>query len=721
MHARFFAVALALSSFGCGLTPSRRAMPVVLISVDTVRADHLPAYGYKGVKTPNLDALAKDAILYENAYAHAPLTLPSHAALLTGLLPYENGVRDNAGFRLSPRHASLAKLLREKGYATGAAVSSYVLRSDRGLNAGFDFYDDQVGDNPTRERSGRETARTLEDWASSAKGKPVFLFLHLFEPHAPYTPPEPFASQYADVPYDGEIAAADAAVGGFVGYLKRAGLYDRALIVLLSDHGEGLGDHGEEEHGVFLYREAIRVPLFLKMPGARDAGQRVASPVGLTDIFPTILSAAGLPVPPDRQGAPLPSPRRGAVRPLRQIYSETLYPRLNLAWSDLASLTDDRYQYIEAPHPELYDLRADPGERRNLAPERPPAFRSMRIALGALNRAVALPEASTPEEIRKLGALGYVHVSSGAPTGPLPDPKDHVEELRDFKLLFDLFYAGRDAEAIPVAERLLSRDSRIFSAWQMLSASLARSGRSPQAIQALERGIVASSGVTGSAEQWAQAYDNLSLLLRGAGDVTGQERILKEALSRDLAREPMKRDLARIYVGSGRASEAVKLLKALPGAPEAESLEVLGVALAETGAKEEARQTLLRAWSAAPGGASVAFNLGTLALREGDAAGAKEWFSRSLQANARAPATLAALGLAQAKLGDSQGAGDSWRKALTLDPRQYDALYNLGLLELKAGRSEEARRLLERFAATAPRERYSRQIATARRALGRPG
>jgi arylsulfatase A-like enzyme/Flp pilus assembly protein TadD len=718
MHARFFAVALALSSFGCGLTPSHRAVPVVLISVDTVRADHLPAYGYKGVKTPNLDALARDAILYENAYAHAPLTLPSHASLMTGLLPYENGVRDNAGFRLSPRHASLAKLLREKGYATGAAVSSYVLRSDRGLDAGFDFYDDQVGDNPTRERSATETARTLEEWASTAKEKPVFLFLHLFEPHAPYTPPEPFASQYANVPYDGEIAAADAAVGGFVTYLKRAGLYDRALIVFLSDHGEGLGDHGEEEHGVFLYREVIRVPLFLKLPGARDAGRRVASPVGLTDIFPTILSAAGLPVPPDRKGVSLLASR---ADPPRQIYSETLYPRLNLAWSDLASLTDDRYQYIEAPRPELYDLRADPEERRNLAPERPPAFRSLRIALHALNRAEALPEASTLEEIRKLGALGYVHVSSGAPTGALPDPKDRLEELHDFKLLFDCFYAGRDAEAIQVAERLLSRDSRILSAWQILSASLARSGRSPEAIEALERGVAASSGATGSAEEWAQAYDNLSLLLRDAGDLTGQERILKEALSRDLAREPMKRDLARIYAGSDRASEAVKLLKALPGAPEAETLEVLGVALAETGARDEARQTLLRAWSAAPGGASVAFNLGNLALREGDAAGAKEWFSRSLQANARAPATLAALGLAQAQLGDTQGAGNSWRKALTLDPRQYDSLYNLGLLELKAGRSEEARRLLERFAATAPRERYSRQIATARRALGGPG
>ncbi len=308
--------------------------PVVVISVDTLRADHLPVYGYRGVQTPSIDAIARDSTIFDNAYSNVPLTLPSHAALLTGLLPFENGVRDNIGFRLAPERQSLASLLRAASYATGAAVSSYVLRADRGLAAGFDSYDDSMPETPTRERPGLESAAALAKWAENVRGRPLFLFLHIYEPHTPYKPPEPFASRYASAPYDGEIAAADAAVGSFVEFLKRAGLYDRAILVFLSDHGEGLGDHGEEEHGVFLYREALRVPLLLKRPGSAGAGKRISAPVSLTDIVPTVLSLLSLPVPerparrrvdvasrrrpgsrsPDLLGDPLSAPRPGMER-----------------------------------------------------------------------------------------------------------------------------------------------------------------------------------------------------------------------------------------------------------------------------------------------------------------------------------------------------------------------------------------------------------------------
>ena len=381
------AAAIVLAAIlGCARRPASRAdVPVVLISIDTLRADRLPAYGYRDVSTPALDALARDSIVFENAYAQTPLTLPSHATLLRGLLPTRHGVRDNIGFRLSPEHETIAAALKKRGYATAAAVSSFARRKDRGLAAGFDLYDDDFGAGSPDERVGAESAKSLERFAESRPGAPLFLFLHLYEPHTPYAQPEPFRTQYSARPYDGEVAAADAAVGGFLEYLKRRGLYDRALIVLVSDHGEGIGDHGEDEHGVFLYRETIRVPLFVKLPGPHGPSRRVRVPVGLTDVFPTIAEAAGVPAREGEKPISLARLAEDPGRRPRRIYSETLYPRLQLGWSDLAALTDERFSYIEAPRPELYDLSTDPAEKHDLAPSRPPALRAMRAELLALS------------------------------------------------------------------------------------------------------------------------------------------------------------------------------------------------------------------------------------------------------------------------------------------------------------------------------------------------
>ncbi|HEX9160675.1 MAG TPA: sulfatase, partial [Thermoanaerobaculia bacterium] len=266
------------------------ATPVFLISVDTLRSDHLPAYGYTGVQTPNLDALRRDSVLYRRVYSQCPLTLPSHLTMLTGLRPGDHGVRDNIGFKLPDNVPTLASLLKQNGYATGAAVSAFVLRRDSGIGRGFDFYDDEVEPvGPTQvigrvQRNGEETVRVAKAWIDQ-QAKPVFFFLHLYEPHTPYTPPEPYFSRYANH-YDGEIAYADAIVGDFIGYLKRKQMYDDALLIFLSDHGEGLNEHGEEEHGIFLYRESLQVPLLMKLPKSRHAGEAADAPIELTDVFP---------------------------------------------------------------------------------------------------------------------------------------------------------------------------------------------------------------------------------------------------------------------------------------------------------------------------------------------------------------------------------------------------------------------------------------------------
>ena len=465
--------------------------PVVLISVDTLRADHLPAYGYKGVETPAIDALARDSIVFENAISQVPLTLPSHASLFTGLLPFQNGVRDNVGYRLSKDRATVASLLGARGYATGGAVSAFVLDRSTGIALGFRFYEDRVEPRQRGEtigevrRPGAETERLLERWIEGQPaGKPTFAFLHLYEPHAPYAPAEPFASRYAGRPYDGEIAAADAVVGTFIRFLKAKGLYDRSLLLFLSDHGEGLGDHGEDEHGIFLYREAIRVPLFVKLPRSRGAGRREPRAVALVDVFPTVVGAIGGDTPTGLAGSSLLA--GGGVAGSRRIYSETLYPRFHFGWSDLASLADGRFHYVHAPASEFYDWTADPAEKKDLARDLPAPFRAMRVALVGMNRPLNGPGVLDPETIKKLASLGYISVTSaGASSKDLPNPKDRIGALARLKEASRLSSQGRYDEAVAVLQRLVRESPRMLDALEALARVLREAGRPAEAFDAL--------------------------------------------------------------------------------------------------------------------------------------------------------------------------------------------------------------------------------------------
>lgn len=488
-------LAAAFSAFACsgkGANVFPKA-PVVVISIDTLRADHLPAYGYRGVATPALDALAKDGVVFENAVAQAPLTLPSHATIFTGLLPFQHGVRDNSGYRLKGR-ATLASFLRARGYSTGGAVSAVVLDHGSGIAEGFDFWEDGVESRDASEtlgrvqRAGLETERLLEEWlAGLPAGKPFFAFLHLYEPHTPYEPPEPFRSRYAAMAYDGEIAAADAVAALLIAYLKNRALYDPALIVLLSDHGEGLGDHGEDEHGILLYRETTRVPLFIKMPGQSGAGRREKATAALADVFPTVAGLLGERPPDGLAGRALLSKDAGDAGAARRVYSETLYPRFHFGWSDLSSLTDSSYQYIEAPRPELYDWQKDPGEKNDLSRDLPPAFRSMRAELSGMDRPLQAPGETDPETLRKLASLGYISPSrSNTAEKNLPDPKDRLPTLDLLKLSSRLVSEHREDEAIAKLRRLTEENPRMLDAWETLARVCRRSGRPREALAALE-------------------------------------------------------------------------------------------------------------------------------------------------------------------------------------------------------------------------------------------
>jgi choline-sulfatase len=403
--------ALALAAVGL---PARRAAraargPIVLISIDTLRADHLPIYGYAKVRTPHIDALAAESAVFEYAWSHSPQTLPSHTSILSGQLPFEHGVRDNSGFTVKPAQWLLQRALQGAGWQTGGFVSAYVLRSATGIGQGFDRYD---ADLPTAspeasigqiQRDGAETLAAATRWLDARTDSKFFLFVHFYEPHKPYSPPARYAMY---TPYDGEIAYADELVGLLLDRLRARGVYDSATIVLLADHGEGLGDHGEQEHGLFLYHETTHVPLVIKTPG--DPARRVAAPVQHIDLAPTLLDIAGLPKPASLRGRSLRPLLDGTgTIPDTGIYAEALYSRYHFGWSELYSLTDSRYRLIRAPRDELFDLQRDAGESTSVAVERPQVRQAMRGAIDALvaGTRMTAPSAVSEDDRRRLAAL----------------------------------------------------------------------------------------------------------------------------------------------------------------------------------------------------------------------------------------------------------------------------------------------------------------------------
>lgn len=484
---------LAARRFGGG--PSAQT-PVLLISIDTLRADHLPVYGYDRVSTPNLDAFRADAVLFERAYSHCPLTLPSHTSMLTGMLPADHGIRDNIGFTLAKNIPVLPELLKRNGYATGAAVSAFVLRKQTGIDRGFDFFDDEVEPISTFQvigrvqRAGGETLAAARKWLDAHTDRPFFFFLHLYDPHTPYAPPEPFLSQYKDRPYDGEIAYADQVIGELLTDLKDKGIYDDALILIVADHGEGLNDHGEEEHGIFLYREAIQVPMLVKLPRNRHAGESVASPAALSDIFPTILEQTATPMPAGKRESVSLLSLLDGDSPARNVYSETFYPRLHFGWSDLHSLIDGEHHLIRAPIPELYDLRSDPAEKKNVLNEQRRTYTAMRAAIEPYVRETAAPAPIDPDEAAKLAALGYIGSTvASADEENLPDPKTTVDVFRDIRLAFTYYKDEQLEQCLALTTKLLEDNHRILDLWDLKSKTLAKMGRAREAIAAAQEGL----------------------------------------------------------------------------------------------------------------------------------------------------------------------------------------------------------------------------------------
>lgn len=559
--------ALIVAAFGWRFWSASSAAsgPIVVISIDTLRADRLPMYGYAQGRTPALARFANDALLFESAWSSSPQTLPAHSTIFSGQQPFAHGVRDNIGFTVGAQVPWLPDLLTQAGRSSAGFVSTFVLRQQVGFGRGFTVYDDQLPaatpDRPLGEmqRPGTDTLAAALRWLGSAPTN-YFLFFHIYEPHTPYSPPIVPASGDR---YDGEVTHADAIVGQLLDALRARGDYDRATIVILSDHGEGLGDHGEDEHGLFLYRSTIQVPLLIKTPSSLRAGQRESTPVQHADLAPTLLSLAGLPTPSGMSGRSLVPllDGTGSIAPA-PIYAEAMSPRYHFGWSELYALTDERYRYIKAPRAELFDLTEDPREQTSVIGARSSVASAMASALDALATAapVSAPDAVSAADRQRLAALGYVGTQSRttSTTTTLADPKDKIDVLRRYQRASSLAGEGRWTDAIEAYRALLAIEPDMVDARLQLAGAFEKSGDLTSALATyravIEQDARSAAALTGAAAILvqlgrfdearahaelavpvapAQAHELLARLAVQRGDADGARRHARDAATAD--------------------------------------------------------------------------------------------------------------------------------------------------------------------------------------------
>jgi arylsulfatase A-like enzyme/Flp pilus assembly protein TadD len=682
---------------------------VLLITIDTLRADAVGAYGNARAATPWIDRLAAGGLRFDRAHAHTVLTLPSHANILSGLYPQDHGVRDNAGFRFPAGSATLATALKERGYATAAFISAFPLDSRFGLARGFDVYDDGFLDATPhtplleQERRGTETVARARRWLDAHAAGRTFCWVHLYEPHAPYTAPEPFNSRFPNDPYGAEVAAADGALEPLLRPILESGPRGRTFVVLTADHGESLGEHGEATHGVFAYESTLRVPLVLYAPALLRPGV-VAEEARHIDVLPTVLDAIGVPPPADLRGRSLlPAGAGREAGSPAATYFESLAPNLNRGWAPLRGVIRKDLKYIDLPIPELYDLRADPREAQNLAATRTAEARELHDLLetASTGRGRGSRGSRGSRGLRGLRGSREEGTADGSRVAETAEARERLRSL------------GYASASVPSRARytenddpkhLIGLDARLQEAVRLYT-----SGNMPGAL-ALAQALVRER------PDMRVAWMTLAQIQREAGTLDAAIGSLRRA--HDLSpRDTETTALLGAYLTErGAAAEAVAVMTpdASADGADLQLLVALALAQARTGRYADAVATLERARAADPSSAMLFVDLGTVRLMANHADEARRDFEAAIAANpdlARAHSSLAAV---NAEAGRTHDAIAGWREATRLDPAEYNRIFALGMSLARAGRNGPAAACLGFFAETAPPRLYGKEIAAAR-------
>jgi len=652
------------------LAPLQRSeLNVVMFTLDTTRADHIGCYGYGPAETPNIDELARTGIRFERAVAEVPLTLPSHSSIFTGTYPSFHGVRDNGGFYLGADRTTLAEVLKQAGWETSAFVAAFVLDSRWGLNQGFETYYDNfdfakyktISLDSVR-RSGGEVIGAFRDWLDAAPRKKFFSWIHLYDPHAPYDPPEPFKSRLAGTGwglYDGAIAYVDSLVGEVRDMLSRKGVLERTVIIVAADHGESLGEHHESTHGFFIYDATVSVPLIVHVPAPGLQGKVVSSQVENIDIMPSLLDLLGLPVPPEVQGRSF-LPALAGVEPggPRLAYSESYYPRYHYGWSELKSLSSPEFRYVRAPVPEVYDLVRDPGElkniiydRRDIADRYEKALKDMEARFTGKGVDPLAPQALDDDSREKLMALGYVggftSPSRLSRQGPLPDPKDRILLFNRIKQAESASAEGRWDEAKALVDGVIAEDPGAMEALQVRARIALETSRPDDAIDDCRAALAIDPEYASAIYTLAQAY---KVQKKWDEAIAGYERLLQ--LDPRDAKPHV--NLGEIYLNKKDFDSAIGHLQeavALDPQIGAMAHNLLGAAYLEKGRLDQAERELLLSLEKRPRIPDAHYNLGLIAEARGDLAKAVE----------------------------------EYKKEIGIHPAAYPAHFNLALVLMKAG------------------------------------
>jgi choline-sulfatase len=643
--------------------PAKDATPVILISVDTLRADHLSCYGYRRLQTAAIDSIASGGTLVTQASSQVPLTFPSHASLLTSTYPFSNGIEDN-GQTLGPGATTLATILKAQGYATGAFIGGFAMDRRFGLSQGFDVYDSpfdlsrQEGIDPSDlKRPAEEVTRSAEAWLDKNSTKPFFLVLHLYDLHTPYQLPAKEIERFGGSGYDAELHYVDESLGQFLGFLRKSGLFDKALIVFLSDHGESLGEHGEATHGYFIYQSTLHVPLIIHFPvGGGPFSASVSKPAALVDVAPTVLDFLGIPVPAQFQG----QSRLGLFRSQPSagdaaVYSESLYAHQHYRCSPLHSLREGRYKYIEAPEPELYDLEHDPHELANLYRTKQTIGLAMHQKLSSImagypQAPAVAAKAISPKAIEQLRALGYIAGGASRPgTAIEVDPKDRIVQYEQTHRAISMAYSGKLAEAVTLLEAVLVDTPDLPDTRNILGTFQQKLGQHQQAVRNFRDVLREEPSDVLAHYNLAVSYFNLNQL----------EDSIKE-LNAVLA----------LASGQGDALEQVTT----------PARELLGTISMQQKNYTLARTQFGELLTVAPRDYAANFNLGWLAGQDGNAQEGIRYLKVAVEADPSNADGYAELGTLYLSLGDLANAKAQFAEATRLAPNSASAHYNLGIV-----------------------------------------